>query len=184
MNCTDTDMVYAFGVQTPVTKLAEDIAHDFGLRVLYVMKKSSPEKRIDNLADRDAFIPGIENMREETFVCGVMVPEWMIGDKDEDPDHLLEANIGNGTEASQSVLTFIVYRFEQVRQLPQGWSLQTEAMYKAELRADPRLVPADISHGHVLPGGKIVVKTLEGTRILRMPEKYRALFEQLEFRYL
>ena len=159
------DMVFVIGIQDTVTKLAEKLCAEVGLRVHYAMKKSDPSKRIESINDEAVIVPLLPNS-ETLFCCGLRASELLL-DTEGGP---LDCNWANndGSAFAIPLLSFLFAHANANLPVPNGWFL-------ADKQNEPLYPNSNI--GYCGPTGTVTADFGgSGPQLWQIPQTYSQVF--------
>ena len=163
------DMVFVIGIQDTVTKLAEKLCAEVGLRVHYAMKKSDPSKRIESINDEAVIVPLLPNS-ETLFCCGLRASELLL-DTEGGP---LDCNWANndGSAFAIPLLSFLFAHANANLPVPNGWFL-------ADKQNEPLYPNSNI--GYCGPTGTVTADFGgSGPQLWQIPQTYSKVFPLIE----
>lgn len=166
------DVVAVIGVKNRATELVEALCRSIGMEVFYAMKKLDPTQRIESVHEDAAISAPFEAVPENVFRLGLMAADPLCA------AGTLDCNLTDERDMFGHVLSWIAHRITSPDELPAGWTLLDPQTSSMQAGFDPSLETYAI--GQILTGGKLVVGTGQGKRLVQVPAEYRDAVASLE----
>lgn len=166
------DVVAVIGLKNRATELVEALCRSIGMEVFYAMKKLDPSQRIDSVAEDAAISAPLEAVPENVFRLGLMAANPLCA------AGTLDCNLTDERDMFGHVLGWFAHRITSPDELPAGWMLLDPQTSPTQAGFDPSVETYAI--GQILTGGKLVVGTGQGKRLVQVPAEYRDAVASLE----